>query len=231
MSTSVVLPFPLRKYQQEAVTLLLTHRHGTVVLPTATGKTAIAIGCMQRLKLRTAILVHTEALLKQWIDKLREAKVFATAFYGKEKHVSSVTVFILNSALLHPGLLSRYQFIIIDECLPYDVLVTLEDGRRLPIGKIVEEKLTVKVLSFNTATKKVEAKKITHFFKLRQRHPLVTVNHEFGSLPITENNEIFTVNRGYVPAKCLTTLDQMMYLHELQVQVVSPCNLFHALQT
>jgi len=112
----VVLPFPLRRYQQEAVFALLKQRHGTVVLPTATGKTAIALDCIRRLKMRTAVLVPTEVLLKQWVDKLREAGIHAGVYYGKEKRpYSAVTVFIVNSAMIHPDLLKRFSFIVVDE--------------------------------------------------------------------------------------------------------------------
>jgi predicted nucleic-acid-binding protein len=52
----------------------------------------------------------------------------------------------------------------IDGCFTYDTPIMLEDGTTLPIGKIVEEKLSVNVLSLNITTGKIESKPVVNWF-------------------------------------------------------------------
>lgn len=52
----------------------------------------------------------------------------------------------------------------IDGCFTYNTPILLADGTTLPIGKIVEERLNVNVLSLNTATGKLEAKPVINWF-------------------------------------------------------------------
>lgn len=52
----------------------------------------------------------------------------------------------------------------IDGCFTYDTPILLADGTTLPIGKIVEERLKVSVLSLNTSTGEVEAKPVVNWF-------------------------------------------------------------------
>lgn len=52
----------------------------------------------------------------------------------------------------------------IDGCFTYNTPIMLEDGTTLPIGKIVEERLNVNVLSLNTATGKIESKPVINWF-------------------------------------------------------------------
>ena len=109
------LPFQLRPYQAEAVNVFLQRRHGTIIMPTGVGKTAIAIEAIRRLQTRTAIIVPTESLLHQWVQKLKEANIHAGVFYGKEKRHGAVTVFIINSASTHLNALRPYGLIVNDE--------------------------------------------------------------------------------------------------------------------
>ena len=115
MLRAIQLPFQLRPYQHEAVEALLRRRKGIIIMPTGTGKTAIAIQCIKRIGLPTAILVPTINLAYQWRDKLREAKAYSTLFYGGEKRISRITIFVYNSAIRHLNRLKPFGFIIIDE--------------------------------------------------------------------------------------------------------------------
>ena len=109
------MPYPLRPYQLQAVGQFLKYRHGTVVLPTGSGKTSIALDAMIRLQLRTAIIVPTEALLNQWVKNLKDINVYAGVFYGKEKRHGAATVFIINSATNHREMMNTYKMQIYDE--------------------------------------------------------------------------------------------------------------------
>jgi superfamily II DNA or RNA helicase len=110
------LPYKLRDFQVKAVETFLHRGKGVIVAPTGSGKTAIAVECMFRLgNPRTAILVPKIPLMEQWIKFLAKCGVYATRFYGQEKRLGRVTVFIFNSAVKHLRELSYYDFIIVDE--------------------------------------------------------------------------------------------------------------------
>jgi hypothetical protein len=90
-------------------------------------------------------------------------------------------------------------------CFSYHTPILLSDGTTMPIGKIVNEKKSIEVLSYNFKTNKVEPKKIINWFRgksnndwleitVKRRHRggkstklLVTKNHNFF---VKENNSI-----------------------------------------
>ena len=60
----------LRNNQQEAVNVLASNNNGVLSATTAFGKTVTAIGLIARRGINTLILVHTKALLDQWVKAL-----------------------------------------------------------------------------------------------------------------------------------------------------------------
>ncbi|MBR5748319.1 MAG: DEAD/DEAH box helicase family protein, partial [Prevotella sp.] len=62
----------LRKNQQEAVNALATNNTGVLSATTAFGKTVAAIGLIAEHSVNTLILVHTKALLDQWVQRLEQ---------------------------------------------------------------------------------------------------------------------------------------------------------------
>lgn len=60
----------LRKEQQEAVEALTSNNTGILSATTAFGKTVAAIGIIAKRGVNTLILVHTKALLDQWVQRL-----------------------------------------------------------------------------------------------------------------------------------------------------------------
>ena len=50
-------------------------------------------------------------------------------------------------------------------CFPYNTPILLSNGKTIPIGKIVNQKLDVEVLCLNPQTKKLESKKIINWYK------------------------------------------------------------------
>jgi len=62
----------LRDYQQQALTCYATGgRRGTIVLPTGSGKTRVAIAAMAQARVPSLVLVPTRALLTQWSEEIR----------------------------------------------------------------------------------------------------------------------------------------------------------------
>lgn len=62
----------LRDHQQEAVNKLATNNTGVLSATTAFGKTVTAIGLIAKQRVNTLILVHTKALLDQWVQRLEQ---------------------------------------------------------------------------------------------------------------------------------------------------------------
>ena len=62
----------LRYNQQEAVNTLATNNTGILSATTAFGKTVAAIGLIAEHSVNTLILVHTKALLDQWVQRLEQ---------------------------------------------------------------------------------------------------------------------------------------------------------------
>jgi hypothetical protein len=69
----------------------------------------------------------------------------------------------------------QYKFLFCDECLPYQTPILMADGSSLPIGQIVDEHITGKVITYNTETGEQETKKITKWSKTLNRKPLVRI--------------------------------------------------------
>lgn len=81
------LPFTPGSDQEEAVEALIRNKQGVVCAPCSAGKTYISYLGIKRLKQRSLIMVHTEALLKQWIKDLESWLPHAKIgqLYGKAK--------------------------------------------------------------------------------------------------------------------------------------------------
>jgi len=62
----------LRSEQQEAVNILADNSNGVLSATTAFGKTVAAIGLIAQRGVNTLILVHTKALLDQWVQRLEQ---------------------------------------------------------------------------------------------------------------------------------------------------------------
>ena len=108
----------LRPYQNEALSKWrLARNRGVLVLPTAAGKTYIALKAISLLKLQTLIVVPTLDLIDQWRRKVLEGlSTEAGAVGGGENTVRMVTISTYDSAYLQAELLgNKFMFIVFDE--------------------------------------------------------------------------------------------------------------------
>ncbi len=94
-------------------------------------------------------------------------------------------------------------------CLPYEQRITTDTGD-IEIGRIVEEKLNVKVLSYNHEEETVEWDSIESY----QENPfreLVEIELECGIiLTCTEDHEVFVIGKGYILAKDIQPDDEVI---------------------
>ena len=97
------------------------------------GKSFVAAWFIARLRKKTAIIVHSSSMLKQWTDVLNAclSNVSVGYYYGKKKIDGDVVIHIINSAVskeikmgddgpIKPiEYYNRYGFVILDECHLY----------------------------------------------------------------------------------------------------------------
>ncbi len=74
----------LRDNQQEAVNVLASNNNGVLSATTAFGKTVTAIGLIAKHEVNTLVLVHTKALLDQWVKALEQFLTINTVPMEKE---------------------------------------------------------------------------------------------------------------------------------------------------
>ncbi len=105
-------------YQLEALKAWhAANRWGTVVLPTGSGKTYLAMKAIEETAVHTLVIVPTIDLLHQWYARLEN--VFRTrigVWYGQEKELQPITVTTYPSAWAHADTLgNQFKLIIFDE--------------------------------------------------------------------------------------------------------------------
>ena len=108
----------LRTYQNKALdNWQHAGNRGVLVLPTAAGKTFIALKAIDLLKTQTLIIVPTLDLIDQWRKRVRECLgVEAGVVGGGENTVRMVTVSTYDSAYSQAAQLgNRFMFLVFDE--------------------------------------------------------------------------------------------------------------------
>jgi superfamily II DNA or RNA helicase len=115
-----VLSLVPRSYQVEAITAWLQHRgRGVVVLPTGAGKTIVALMAIERLALRTLIVVPTIELLAQWqravCEHLGLPGDTVGIVGGGRREVRDLTIITFDSAAMPRRRLDGFGLLIVDE--------------------------------------------------------------------------------------------------------------------
>ncbi len=108
----------LRTYQESALKKWqLAHNRGVLVLPTAAGKTYIALKAIELLRTQTLIVVPTLDLIDQWRNRIKEClNADAGAIGGGENKIRMITVATYDSAYLQAASLgNKFLLIIFDE--------------------------------------------------------------------------------------------------------------------
>jgi len=109
--------------------------------------------------------------------------------------------------------LARFDTVVADECLPYAAKIVLADGSEMEIGKIVEMRLPLEVLSFNDESGEVEPKQIVSFYRIPRRHAMKKIRYRLpdgsiGEMTCTADHKVYR-NGTYVMAKDLAQGDKI----------------------
>jgi len=99
-------------------------------------------------------------------------------------------------------------------CLHYDTRVVLADGRREKIGKIVNQRMPVEVLSYDPATGHIEPRRVVNWFDNGRAEHFIQFEVEGGRsgyrhFAVTDNHVVFTP-RGRVRAGALKVGDEVL---------------------
>jgi superfamily II DNA or RNA helicase len=108
----------LRPYQTEALNKWQkAQKRGVLVLPTAAGKTYIALEAIHLLEKQTLIVVPTIDLIDQWRKRIKECLgVESGAVGGGENNVRMITVATYDSAYLQAAVLgNKFMLLVFDE--------------------------------------------------------------------------------------------------------------------
>ncbi len=108
----------LREYQARAIAAWESAgRRGTIVLPTGSGKTRVALAAIARTRLSTLCIVPTRALLEQWLQVMHAVVEGPVARLGDGRHeVGPITVATFESAYRWmPRIGNRFELIVVDE--------------------------------------------------------------------------------------------------------------------
>lgn len=101
-------------------------------------------------------------------------------------------------------------------CLTYDQKICTNIGN-IEIGKIIDNKLNVKVLSFNHDTRTTEWDDIESFQINPKRQILEIETQDGKTIKCTEDHEIFVVGKGYIFAKDVREEDEVIILDGMSV--------------
>lgn len=117
-------PVELRPYQRAALlSWELSGRRGTIVLPTGSGKTQVAIAALASRGARALCLVPTRALLEQWAVAIKAAYTGPIGCLGDgRRDVAPVTVSTFESAYrLMPRIGAQFELLVVDEAHHFGV--------------------------------------------------------------------------------------------------------------
>ena len=108
----------LRPYQRAALlSWELSGRRGTIVLPTGSGKTQVALAALASLGVRALCLVPTRALLEQWVTALGAVYCGKIGCLGDgRRELAPITVSTFESAYrLMPRIGAQFELLVVDE--------------------------------------------------------------------------------------------------------------------
>lgn len=106
----------------------------------------------------------------------------------------------------------KFDLMIVDECFTYDTIVDTEIGK-IPIGKIIENQMDIKILSYNLLTNQLEYNKINRWIEKKTKNSLLRIKtHNNVFIDCTPNHKIYVKNKGYVKAEEIKQGDELYYL-------------------
>lgn len=154
------VPLEMRPYQKEIIDRA-TERE-CIQAATGAGKTFIMAGLIAKFNVKPVLVFADKlSLVTQIRDEFQKfLGVEVGVIGGGINDIKDITICSVQSVVDNDELLKQAKMIMFDECMKYNTKILMADGTYKEIGKLVEEKSTEKVMSYNHKTGKVEPKKI-----------------------------------------------------------------------
>jgi superfamily II DNA or RNA helicase len=130
--------FDLRGYQLSGVLRLESKAQGMIVLPCGGGKTFLGVGAVARIARTAIVLVHTDDLLDQWVEDVREKLGLEPGVVNADRKeldrpVVVASVFSLAPLLeADPAIGRRFGIVVTDECHHVPAITLQRCIRHLP---------------------------------------------------------------------------------------------------
>lgn len=193
------------------------------------GKTVMALKIIERLSVKTLVVVHKSFLTNQWKERIeqflpgaRVGTIQGQTFDIENKDIVIGMVQSLSMKEYPQNAFESFGLTVFDECFPYDTCIHTSRGVQ-PIGKLHELWNNNNsrcadlpdILSFNRDTRTFEYKKMTHGWK-KVREDLVKIRALERVIRCTPEHKILTVHRGYVEASALKCGDLLLCKYEVK---------------
>jgi len=182
----VKLDYEIRSYQTEALKAWKEQGYlGTIISPTGSGKSLIALKAMERISGSTFIVLPTIDLMNQWYDLLTDNFGIAVGVLGGGMHeIKDVTVSTYDSAYIYMDRYGdKFKFLIFDEIhhlpapkysiipemsvAPYRLGLTATyerlDGQEIILERLIGKEITA------TTIKELRGKHLAEFEVIRVR--------------------------------------------------------------
>lgn len=183
------------------------------------GKTVMALKIIERLAVKTLVIVHKSFLTNQWKERIeqflpgaRVGTIQGQVFDIENKDIVIGMVQSLSMKEYPQNAFESFGLTVFDECFPYDTCVHTLRGAQ-PIGKLYElwqgRADLPDILSFNRDTRTFEYKKMTHAWK-KTREQLVKITALERVIRCTPEHKILTADKGYVEASALKCGDLLL---------------------
>jgi len=186
------------------------------------GKTVMALKIIERLAVKTLVIVHKSFLTNQWKERIeqflpgaRVGTIQGQIFDIDNKDIVIGMVQSLSMKEYPQNAFESFGLTVFDECFPYDTCVHTSRGAQ-PIGKLYElwnkssyTDYLPDILSFNRDTGAFEYKKMTHAWK-KSREQLVKITAFERVIRCTPEHKILTAGNGYVEASVLKCGDLLL---------------------
>jgi hypothetical protein len=204
-------PFVLRDYQQTIVDNASTRE--IIQAATGAGKTFIMANLIAKYNVKPVLVIAPKVSLASQIkDEFEKFLGIKICLLGGGHNITFGDIIVSTPQSCPPEVIDEANMILFDECLKYDQKVLMADGTYKEIGKLVEEKSTEEVMSYNHTTKKLEPKPIishskTPLKKNNKKMMRIKVRKADGTIETiecTDNHKIWVESLGqYVMAKDL----------------------------
>jgi len=199
------VPLKARDYQQKIIDEC-EHRE-IIQAATGAGKTFIMAGLIDKFKIKpVAIFADKLTLCTQLRDEIGKFLGEPIGLVGGGiNDIKDITVYSAQS--VKDENVKDVKLIMFDECFMADTLITLANGSQKTIKEIVDNKLELNILTYNTITKQIEVNKIYNFGKKKNNKKLYKVkiqdeDNNIHEIICTEDHKIFADNK-YIQAKNL----------------------------